>query len=113
MPSCSRAGVLGMQRITWSWPSQLQSDAVVTPAAMLISGWLIPVLVVVCLLLFISFAAWRIPLPKDFIPTYQEYLRDRGVNLPNTLALWISPGWGILVYSPVLLTSTSPPTAPT
>lgn len=65
-------------------------------------GWLIPALVVVGLLLFISFAAWRIPLPKDFVPTYQEYLREQGVNLPNTLALWISPGWGILIYSPVL-----------
>lgn len=64
-------------------------------------GWLAP-LGVVGLLLVIVFVAGRIPLPPHFIPTYQAYLREHGVNLPNTLALWFSPGWGMLVYAPVL-----------
>lgn len=66
------------------------------------SGWLLPLVIVAGLLLFVSFVAWRIPLPQSFVPTYQAYLRANGVNLPNTLALWISPGWGLLVYAPVL-----------
>lgn len=66
------------------------------------SGWLLPVAIVAGLLLFVTFVAWRIPLPQSFLPTYQAYLRENGVNLTNTLALWISPGWGMLIYAPVL-----------
>lgn len=65
-------------------------------------GWLLPLVIVAGLLIFVSFVAWRIPLPQSFVPTYQAYLREHGVNLPNTLALWVSPGWGMLVYAPVL-----------
>ena len=66
------------------------------------SSWLLPAAVVVGLLLFVSFVAWRSPLLGTLVPSYQDDLRQQGVNLTNTLALWISPGWGVLVYAPVL-----------
>lgn len=66
------------------------------------SFWLLLVLLLVGLLFFISLVSWRIPLPQHFVPLYQEDLRDHGVDLANTLALWVSPGWGTLTTAPVL-----------
>jgi hypothetical protein len=71
-------------------------DRPLVPVAFWLVLFLVPLFAVVLV-------AARLPWLSSLVPTYQRYLLERGPNLVNFIALWISPGWGLLAFVPVLL----------